>query len=141
MNQFQYHLFIIFSCLILFFGCSKPIDQTEPILENININQGNYSYDIHINNKNAGETNVTIINGVLKTFNGKQYLNCTYLREDTTINGVLGSHFFFSQKLVDGYLFLSDNINDYTTKYIPFPLKLRISYLVHFRQYQPKIFT
>lgn len=125
MNRFHYHLIIIFSLMLLLAGCAKnQAEEDATSIDSIEINQGLYNYKIFIDDAEVGQTRMTILNGILETFNGIQYVNCTYIKEETSINGSSGSHFFFAQKLVDGFLFLSDDISEYTTKYIPFPLTL-----------------
>ncbi|MGC6367289.1 MAG: hypothetical protein ACON35_04740 [Candidatus Marinamargulisbacteria bacterium] len=88
------------------------------------IKAGEYSYTNYIDNIPVGNTTLTVKDGIFASFNGVHYLNCTYIKEDVNINGLTGSHGFYSQHLSDGYVFLSDEVTDFKIKVIPFPLEV-----------------
>ena len=123
MTRFQYQCCIIFSSLILCLtGCSNSSNTFSNRISELTIDAGNTTFTIFINGTKVGTNNVTVQTGIYKSFDGVIHDRCTKMDETITINSASQTSTSYSKKIVDGYMYLSDEVSTLNTAFIALPI-------------------
>ena len=129
MNQYRYRLYIFFNILLLLLsGCSNSSDTFTNTITELSIETGSSTYSILINNNKVGTNNVTVLNGIYKSFNNVIHDRCTKIEESITINALSQTTTTYSKKIIDGYMYLSDEIYMLNTPFIELPIRYNSSF-------------